>query len=240
MPLELMAAGRRGHVRAGRGDQRTRSGGGRSTPSTSAAACRSTSARTRTTPTYAEYAAAAAGASVPGLLRRAVRPGHRVRPLAARQARHDPGPRRVREAAGRPAHRRHPRGRPGRHPHRVRAGVLAAAGRRVRRRRAAPRTGRPSRQDIAGPCCFAGDLVAENRPLPLLEPGDHAAVLDTGAYYFAHHSRTTALPGPGFTASRAGGRAQRVAFATVREPQTLEEIVAESGGGHGGTRCATV
>ena len=57
-----------------------------------------------------------------------------------------------------------------------------------------PKTGAPVAQDIAGPCCFAGDLVAENRPLPLLESGDHAALLDTGAYYFSTHFAYNSLP----------------------------------------------
>lgn len=107
-----------------------------------------------------------------------------------------------------------------------------------------PKSGPPVGQDIAGPACFAGDLLAENRPLPLLEQGDYAAVLDTGAYYFAHHYSYNSLARPGIYGFAAGpdeeggeggegGRVREVGevvFATVREPQTLEEIVAESGG----------
>jgi diaminopimelate decarboxylase len=84
-------------------------------------------------------------------------------------------------------------------------------------------------QDIAGPACFAGDLLGAGRALPLLEQGDYAAALDTGAYYFAHHYAYNSLARPGiygFAPDGAGG----VAFATVREPQSVEEIVAESGG----------
>lgn len=106
-----------------------------------------------------------------------------------------------------------------------------------------PKTGPDVIQDIAGPACFAGDLLAEGRALPLLEQGDHAAALDTGAYYFAHHYAYNSLARPGIygfaptddgtdgdggTGSGGGG----VRFAVVREPQTLEEIVAESGGTH--------
>ncbi|GAA1348855.1 diaminopimelate decarboxylase [Streptomyces beijiangensis] len=93
-----------------------------------------------------------------------------------------------------------------------------------------PKTGPETFQDVAGPACFAGDLLAENRELPLLEQGDYAAVLDTGAYYFAHHYAYNSLARPGvfgFTADSEG-----TAFATVRTPQTLKEIVAESGGDH--------
>ncbi|MFI1167143.1 diaminopimelate decarboxylase [Streptomyces sp. NPDC020801] len=94
-----------------------------------------------------------------------------------------------------------------------------------------PKAGPEVVQDVAGPACFAGDLLAEARALPLLEPGDHAAALDTGAYYFAHHYAYNSLPRPGiygYVPDRSGG----VAFATVREPQPPEEIVAEAGGAH--------
>ncbi|MBX7471457.1 diaminopimelate decarboxylase [Streptomyces sp. NPDC059095] len=93
-----------------------------------------------------------------------------------------------------------------------------------------PRTGPAVAQDIAGPACFAGDLLAENRPLPLLEQGDYTGVLDTGAYYFAHHYSYNSLARPGiygFTATAEGVR-----FATVRDPQSIEDLVAEAGGGH--------
>ncbi|MEV0176549.1 diaminopimelate decarboxylase [Streptomyces sp. NPDC050803] len=94
-----------------------------------------------------------------------------------------------------------------------------------------PKTGADVLQDVAGPACFAGDLLAEARALPLLEQGDYAAALDTGAYYFAHHYAYNSLARPGvygFAPDGSGG----VAFATVREPQRLDEIVAESGGAH--------
>ncbi|MBP0457371.1 diaminopimelate decarboxylase [Streptomyces montanisoli] len=94
-----------------------------------------------------------------------------------------------------------------------------------------PRTGEPIAQDVAGPACFSGDLLATDRPLPRIEQGDVVAALDTGAYYFAHHYAYNSLPRPGvhgFTAPDDGP----VSFATVRTPQTVEEIVAESGGAH--------
>ncbi|MGK5628681.1 diaminopimelate decarboxylase [Streptomyces sp. URMC 123] len=92
-----------------------------------------------------------------------------------------------------------------------------------------PRTGPEVEQDVAGPCCFAGDLVAVKRPLPLFRPGDLAAVLDTGAYYFSHHFAYNSLPRPavhGFTVDGATGA---VRFALVRPAQDIEEIVEESG-----------
>ncbi|MFJ8287563.1 diaminopimelate decarboxylase [Streptomyces griseoluteus] len=94
-----------------------------------------------------------------------------------------------------------------------------------------PKSGPEVVQDVAGPACFSGDLLAEGRSLPALEQGDLAAVLDTGAYYFAHHYSYNSLARPGvygFVPDGAGG----VEFAVVREPQTVAEIVAESGGAH--------
>ncbi|MBO3680386.1 diaminopimelate decarboxylase [Streptomyces sp. NEAU-YJ-81] len=85
-------------------------------------------------------------------------------------------------------------------------------------------------QDIAGPCCFAGDLVARDRPLPKLAAGDLVGLLDTGAYYFSNHFAYNSLPRPGIYGFDATG--DQVRFATVREPQTVDEIVVESGAAH--------
>ncbi|MFE3251498.1 diaminopimelate decarboxylase [Streptomyces sp. NPDC059209] len=116
-----------------------------------------------------------------------------------------------------------------------------------------PKDGPDVAQDIAGPACFAGDVLATDRPLPLLERGDLVAALDTGAYYFANHYAYNSLARPGvygFTApatdtgaptgtdaetdtpTDTDRTARGVRFATVRAPQTVAEIVAESGGGH--------
>ncbi|MEU2155756.1 diaminopimelate decarboxylase [Streptomyces sp. NPDC019396] len=95
-----------------------------------------------------------------------------------------------------------------------------------------PRTGPDVVQDIAGPACFAGDLLAEARGLPLLEQGDVVAALDTGAYYFTSHYAYNSLVRPavyGFREEAGGGG---IAFTLVRDAQTMEEIVAESGGAH--------
>ncbi|MFJ6657963.1 diaminopimelate decarboxylase [Streptomyces sp. NPDC091377] len=97
-----------------------------------------------------------------------------------------------------------------------------------------PKAGPPVVQDVAGPACFSGDLLAEGRALPLLEQGDYAAALDTGAYYFAHHYSYNSLGRPGVYGFVTEGPEERggTGFATVREPQRLEEIVAESGEAH--------
>jgi diaminopimelate decarboxylase len=96
--------------------------------------------------------------------------------------------------------------------------------------RGAPKAAEPAVvQDIAGPCCFAGDLVAQARELPLLEAGDWVALLDTGAYYFSTPYQYNSLPRPGIYGYACSGN--EVTFATVREPQRLDEIVTESGGG---------
>ena len=61
-------------------------------------------------------------------------------------------------------------------------------------RHGAPKSGDLVEQDIAGPCCFAGDILAYRRPLPLLQPGDHILVHDTGGYYFSTPYIYNSLP----------------------------------------------
>ncbi|MGK5693925.1 diaminopimelate decarboxylase [Streptomyces sp. URMC 128] len=92
-----------------------------------------------------------------------------------------------------------------------------------------PKEGPAVVQDVAGPACFSGDLLAEGCALPLLEQGDFAAALDTGAYYFAHHYAYNSLVRPAIYGFGPGGQG-RVSFAVVRQAQTVEEVVAESGG----------
>ncbi|WP_336321306.1 diaminopimelate decarboxylase [Streptomyces lavendofoliae] len=106
--------------------------------------------------------------------------------------------------------------------------------------RGRPKEGVPAvEQDVAGPACFAGDLLAVKRSLPLLEPGDIVAALDTGAYYFAHHYAYNSLTRPGVYGFVAGEDGS-VRFATVRPPQTVAEIVAEAGGAHPGALLSPV
>ncbi|MFV0135603.1 diaminopimelate decarboxylase [Streptomyces sp. HMX87] len=93
-----------------------------------------------------------------------------------------------------------------------------------------PKEGAVVAQDVAGPACFAGDLLAVGRELPLVEQGDHVAALDTGAYCFAHHYAYNSLARPGIYGFSTDGA--NVAFAVVREAQSVEEIVTEAGGAH--------
>ena len=51
-------------------------------------------------------------------------------------------------------------------------------------------------QDVAGPLCFAGDLAGRAVEIPLLEPGDHVVLHDTGAYYFSNPFYYNALSAP--------------------------------------------
>ncbi|WP_228034771.1 type III PLP-dependent enzyme domain-containing protein [Streptomyces spongiae] len=94
-----------------------------------------------------------------------------------------------------------------------------------------PKEGPDVVQDIAGPACFSGDLLAEGQSLPLLDQGDYAAALDTGAYYFAHHYAYNSLPRPAIHGFAPTGQGE-IHFALVRKAQTPAEIVTESGGDH--------
>ncbi|MFR9676637.1 diaminopimelate decarboxylase [Streptomyces sp. TR02-1] len=95
-----------------------------------------------------------------------------------------------------------------------------------------PKDGPAVAQDVAGPCCFAGDLVARERAVPLMAAGDHAALLDTGAYYFSTPFGYNSLPRPGVHGYDASAGDAPVRFMTVRAPQTQADLVAESGGPH--------
>ncbi|MGW2613436.1 diaminopimelate decarboxylase [Streptomyces sp. NPDC001500] len=91
------------------------------------------------------------------------------------------------------------------------------------------KAGEPVPQDIAGPCCFAGDLLARARPLPLLAPGDIVCLLDTGAYYSSTPFHYNSLPDPAVHGVRVGPRGD-VAFEPLRPAETLEDVLARTGG----------
>ncbi|MER5965430.1 diaminopimelate decarboxylase [Streptomyces sp. NPDC002057] len=93
-----------------------------------------------------------------------------------------------------------------------------------------PKTTPPVPQDVAGPLCFAGDVVAHERLLPELTEGDLVVLHDTGAYYFSAPWAYNSLPRPGVHGFLH--REGRTELAPVRTPQTLEEVVDESGSSH--------
>ncbi|WP_042452755.1 diaminopimelate decarboxylase [Streptacidiphilus jiangxiensis] len=89
----------------------------------------------------------------------------------------------------------------------------------------------PVVQDVAGPLCFAGDVVAHERPLPAIGPGDLVVLHDTGGYYTSAPWGYNSVARPaihGFTTAPDG----EVRFALVRARQSVEQVVAESGGAH--------
>ena len=83
-------------------------------------------------------------------------------------------------------------------------------------------------QDIAGPLCFAGDLVGIGRSLPLIEPGDHVVLHDTGAYYFSNPFVYNALPAPAVygVVMNPDGLASLDCW---RQQQTLDDMLAVIG-----------
>ncbi|MFB7541842.1 diaminopimelate decarboxylase [Streptomyces zaomyceticus] len=93
-----------------------------------------------------------------------------------------------------------------------------------------PKTTRVVPQDVAGPLCFAGDVVAHERLLPELSEGDLVVLHDTGAYYFSAPWAYNSLPRPGVygVLHRDGD----VLLAPIRTPQTVAELVEESGATH--------
>lgn len=93
-----------------------------------------------------------------------------------------------------------------------------------------PKTTRVVPQDVAGPLCFAGDVVAHERLLPELSEGDLVVLHDTGAYYFSAPWAYNSLPRPGVygVLHRDG----EVLLAPIRTPQTVAELVEESGATH--------
>ncbi|WP_435971443.1 diaminopimelate decarboxylase [Streptomyces sp. Qhu_M48] len=93
-----------------------------------------------------------------------------------------------------------------------------------------PKTTSAVPQDVAGPLCFAGDVVAHERLLPELSEGDLVVLHDTGAYYFSAPWAYNSLPRPGVYGILH--RDGEVRFAPVRSPQTMAEVVEESGASH--------
>ncbi|MGZ9143614.1 MAG: diaminopimelate decarboxylase, partial [Candidatus Binatia bacterium] len=50
--------------------------------------------------------------------------------------------------------------------------------------------------DVVGPICESGDFLARDRELPVVQPGDHLAVMSAGAYGFTMASNYNSHPKP--------------------------------------------
>ena len=92
-----------------------------------------------------------------------------------------------------------------------------------------PSRAEPEIQDVGGPCCFAGDLLAKERLLPRLSAGDVVVVPDTGAYYFSSPFQYNSLPMPPVLGFEAAGD-DEVRFTVLRAAETIDDLVARSGG----------
>jgi len=77
----------------------------------------------------------------------------------------------------------------------------------------------PVLQDVVGPVCETGDFLAENRKLPLLQPGDLVAVMTAGAYGAVMSSTYNTRPLVPEVLVRGEG------YAVVRPRQTYEELI---------------
>ena len=72
--------------------------------------------------------------------------------------------------------------------------------------------------DVVGPVCETGDTFARQRPLPVLPPGAHVAILDTGAYGSVMSSTYNARP----LAAQVMVDGER--WAVIRPRQALEAM----------------
>ena len=73
--------------------------------------------------------------------------------------------------------------------------------------------------DVVGPVCESGDFFAQDRKLPMLEAGDHLALMSAGAYGFVMASTYNSRPLPAEILV-SGSKAH-----VVRRRQTLEDLV---------------
>ena len=73
--------------------------------------------------------------------------------------------------------------------------------------------------DIVGPICESGDFFAQNRELPLLQEGDHIALLSAGAYGFVMASNYNSRAFP--AEIMVSGNTHQV----VRKRQNYEDLI---------------
>ena len=79
---------------------------------------------------------------------------------------------------------------------------------------------RPVAQKVTlnGPACFAGDIIYKNKPMPLLQPGEILAVMDSGAYFTALES-SFGFPRPAIIA------VDGPSVQPIRTRETFEEMI---------------
>ena len=73
--------------------------------------------------------------------------------------------------------------------------------------------------DIVGPICESGDFFAQNRDLPLLQEGDHIALLSAGAYGFVMASNYNSRAFP--AEIMVNGSTHKV----VRKRQSYDDLI---------------
>jgi diaminopimelate decarboxylase len=73
--------------------------------------------------------------------------------------------------------------------------------------------------DVVGPICESGDFLARDRELPVVQPGDHLAVMSAGAYGFTMASNYNSRPRPAEVLVKGG------AFRLIRQRETWEDLI---------------
>jgi diaminopimelate decarboxylase len=73
--------------------------------------------------------------------------------------------------------------------------------------------------DVVGPICESGDFLARDRELPVVQPGDHLAVMSAGAYGFTMASNYNSRPRPAEVLVKGG------TFRLIRQRETWEDLI---------------
>jgi diaminopimelate decarboxylase len=73
--------------------------------------------------------------------------------------------------------------------------------------------------DVVGPICESGDFLARDRELPLVQPGEHVAVMSAGAYGSTMASNYNSRPRP------AEVLVKGTTFRIVRQRETWDDLV---------------
>ena len=75
-------------------------------------------------------------------------------------------------------------------------------------------------QNLVGNICESGDILAKSRPLPKMERGDLACILDTGAYGWSMCSTYNSRPRPAEILITEKGKVK-----TIRRRETVEDLM---------------